>query len=210
MTFIPFKSGGGRGLLTKAFGTRIQCPIGGDRGCFTHLINFAYTSAATAHTVTVMQAASRSIVTTAVAAAGTVVVTNDKLTDGAGNDIAASDVVAFRLDDDAASNPSWHMSTVSALDSAKTSITINDAVPTGRTIPIGAPALCYGVAGDAYHSAHQYLTTVNTSKENWPATAGETVSLMKAGQRGEPLVLDANNATAAGTLAYANYGVSYL
>lgn len=196
---IGFLTGDGIAKQTQNAGTRIRRIFYGGVG-FTHLVNFRYTDTGTAHTLTIMRGASRSNAAAAVAAAGTSLITLDKLIDGAGNDIATSDVIAVQLDDG-----TWHLTTVSALDTAKTTITMADAIATGRSVPVNSKVVCYGVQSDAMHANQQYTGGSGSSALNVPAVAGAVLSLCKAPHSNEPLVFDSDNATNAGTLNYANF-----
>lgn len=192
---IQMIGGDGYGKLTQNAGTRIRRLLGGVGGLFTHLLNMRYTDSGTAHTLTIMRGASRAKTTAAVAAAGTSVVVDTALTDGDANAIAANDCLGIRLD-----NGTWHFSTVSAWDSTTKTITLNTAVPTGRSILKGAAVVCYGVAGDTYHSNQQFTGGSGASATNFPPANTPDVSLVRASYPGEPLLFDSDNATNAGTL----------
>jgi hypothetical protein len=193
-------TGGGRGKLTQTAGTRIQALIGGVGKFFTCVTNFRVTTAGTAHTVTLMRGASRTSVATELAAAGTALVVAAALTDGAGAAIAANDLVGVRLDDG-----SWHLSVVSAWTSGTLTITLATAIPTGRTAKKGALVVNYGVAGDAFHSAHQHNSGAGATN-NFPAVAVDAAPLVHGTGAGEPILLDIDNATAASTLEQCSFG----
>lgn len=203
---LSFTSGDGFANQTQTAGTRIQRVLGGGLG-FTHLVNLRYTDSGTAHTVTIMRGASggRGKVVGSVAAGGTSVVVDTALTDGGGNAIAASDIVCVKLD-----NGTWHISTVSSWTAGTLTIVLTTAVPTGRTILDGAKIVNYGVAGDSMHSTQQYTMGAGSSAVNIPAVAGGVLSLCKASGSNEPLVIDSNNASNAGTINYANIAYSVL
>lgn len=201
---FPFITGDGVATKTQTAGTRINAVLGGGPG-FTHLVNLRYTDTGTAHTLTIMRGASRAKVTTAVAAAGTSLVLDAALTDGAGNAVAANDYVAVQLD-----NGTWHLSLVTSWTAATLTLVLTTAVPTGRSILAGGKIVCYGVAGDAMHADQQYTGGAGSSAVNVPAVAGGVMSLCKAPKPNEPLIFDSNNATNAGTLNYANVGQTML
>ncbi len=191
-------SGDSYGKVTQTAGTRIQALLGGVGGHYTHVSQFRYTSQGTAHVITLMIGASRGKAAAALAAAGTALVCDTALTDGAGNLPANLDNVAVRLN-----NSKWHLSTISAWNAGTKTLTLNTAIPTGLSVLKGAPIVLYGVAGDAIHAAKQFAPTVSTT-ENFPNQAGIDISLCRAGAPGEPILFDSDNGTAAGTLVSAS------
>lgn len=195
-----FVTGGGVAKKTANAGTRIQFPIGGDYG-FTHMVNMRYTDTGTSHTLTIMRGASRGKVLGDVAAGATSVIVDTALTDGAGNAIAASDLIAAQLD-----NGTWHVSQVTSWTASTLTIVLTTAVPTGRTIKDRSKIVCYGVAGDAMHADQQYVGGAASSAVNTPAVAGAVLSHCKATGSNEPLLFDSDNSTNAGTVNYINYG----
>lgn len=204
MTMIPFVSGGGRGSCAPAANTRIQVPLGGEGGFYTHVVNIKFTTLGDAHTLTLMRSASRSTVNGALAASCNTVVAAANLTDGGGNNAAASDVVAIRLH-----SGDWHVSTLSSYNAVTFTGVLVTVVPSTDSVDDQAQIVCYGVASDAWHGAHQFTTTVNTAF-NFPAVAGEAMSLIKNTARGEPVIFDSPNANTVGTLNYANWSLSSL
>lgn len=199
---IHFRGGDGYGKKTETAGTRIQKLLGGYGGSslFTHVLNMRYTAQGTAHTLTLMRGASRGRVASDLAAAGTALVSDVALTDGAGNAPANLDFVAVRLD-----NGDWHLSRISAWSAATLTLTLETAIPTGRTAKKGARIVMYGVAGDAMHADRQFTGTASATT-NFPVLAGQELSLCRATAPGEPILFDSDNATAAGTLEYAQVG----
>lgn len=198
---FPFVTADGVAKHTQSAGTRIRVALGGLCGkLFTHVCNLRYSDTGTAHTLTLMRGATRTTAVGAVAAGATAVTMAAALFDGAGNVMAASDVIAIQLD-----NNTWHVDIVSAVST--TALTLTTAVPTGRSIPDGAKIVCYGVAGDAMHANQQYTAGSGTAAVNVPAVAGTQPSLCKGATSNEPIIFDSNNATNAGTLDYA--GVVY-
>src|SRR4051812_6920332 len=118
--------GDGYGKLTQTAGTRIRLLVGGAGGLFTHLNNLRYTSAGTAHTVTIMRDASTAKAASALAAAGTALIVDTALTDGDGNIPANLDCFAVKLN-----TGEWHFSTISAWNAGTKTATLNTAIPTG-------------------------------------------------------------------------------
>lgn len=195
---LSIVSADGVAKFTQSAGTINRVALGGLCGkLFTHVTNIRYTDTGTAHTLTLMRGATRTSVVGAVAAAGTAVVLKEALYDGAGNAMAASDVIAIQLD-----NGTWHLDLVSAIST--TSLTLTTAVPTGRSILDGAKIVCYGVPGDTMHANQQYDGGSGSAAVNIPAVAGTAPSLCKASSSNEPIIFSSNNASNAGTLNYAN------
>jgi hypothetical protein len=190
--------GDGYGKLTQTAGTRIRLLVGGVGGLFTHLNNLRYTSAGTAHTLTIMRDASVAKAASALAAAGTSLVVDTALTDGDGNAIAASDVVAVKLN-----TGEWHLSVVTSWTANTKTIVLTTAIPAGKSVLKGAPVACYGVAGDTFHASRQLLPAVSVTT-NYPVVSGDDVSLCRSRSPGVPLLIDSDNPTAAGTLEMAN------
>ena len=177
-------------------GTIVRVACGGEfADAITVLAGFSWKAAGTAHTGTAMKSASRSTVTDAVAAAGTEVTSAAQLTDGAGNNIASGDTIAVQLSDG-----TWHTTTVNGAPSGLT-LTMADAVPAGKSIAAGAAIACYGVAGDAMHAKHRFAlyasATTSVPRAGVAVRAGSYV--------GEPIVLEIDNATAAGLLEEASW-----
>lgn len=198
---INFFSGDGIAKCTETAATRIRRILGGGPG-FTHLVNMRYTDGGTAHVLTILRGTSRGKVVAPVAAAGTSVQVDTALTDGLGNAIAASDLVAIQLDDG-----TWHLSAVTTYVAATLTISVlATAIPTGRSVLAGAKIVCYGVQSDANHANQVYAGGSSSAAVNFPAVTGAVLSLCKAPRSGEPLVFDSDNATNAGTLNYANFG----
>lgn len=186
----------GRGKKTEAAATRIRALVPGDRHGFTYLTFLRYTAAATAHTLTMMRGHSFSRTTTAIASGVTVVV-EDALTDAAGNALAAADVVAIQLADD-----SWHLGVVDTggWNAGTKTITLTAGTTLTGTVGVaaGGRVISYGVAGDSGH-ANYTLTAGASATTNYPAVANSG-PLAKSAQRNEPIIVDSDNATAAGTL----------
>lgn len=184
----------GRGKLTATAGTRIRALVPGDPHGFTYLTFLRYTAAGTAHTLTMMRGMSFSRAAAAVAEAGTSLVVEDALTDGAGNAIAANDLLAIEL-----ANGDWFLGTVSTWTSGTKTVVLSAGPAAGTGgIAIGARVVSYGVAGDSGH-ANYTLTGTASATTNYPAVANAG-PLAKSTTRNEPIIVDSDNATAAGTL----------
>jgi hypothetical protein len=189
----------GSGQYTASSGTAITVPIGGEfPNLVTNILNLNYLAGATAHTLTLMRGTTWSTIPTAVAAGGTSVTTAAVLLNGAGQTIQANDIVAIQLD-----NWTWFTSTVSSVSGGNLTLVLNTAVPSGRSVPANAVIVEYGQAGDAFH-AHQQYAAGASATTNVPNGVGP-LTLCKATHQGQPIVVNSNNATNAGTLEYINW-----
>lgn len=205
MAAIAYIGGGGIGKKTATAGTRIRFLLGGNgrfSRLFTHLINIRVVTSTTAHVLTVLRGMDRAEVASDLAAAGTALVVTKALLDGAGNAIAANDLLAIRLD-----NGDWHLSTISAWDSGTKTATLNTAIPTGRTAKKGAQVVSYGVQSDSGHADFTFDLAVSTTNQ-FPAVAMDGSSLVRATAPGEPLLIDIDNGTAASTVSNGQFGYS--
>jgi hypothetical protein len=187
----------GRGKATATAGTRIRVLVPGDRHGYTYLSFVRYTAAGTAHTLTMMRGQSFTTASAAAAAAAVAVVVVDDLLDGAGNALAAADLVAIELDDG-----SWHLGIIDTGGWNGTTntltLTAGTAIPAGRSVEVGARVISYGVAGDSGH-ANYTLAAGASATTNYPAVANSG-PLCKSYSRNEPIIVDSDNATAAGTI----------
>lgn len=187
----------GRGKRTETAGTVINTLVPGTPGAYTYLTFARYTAQGTAHTLTMLRGQTHAECATAAAAAATAITVDRDMQDGAGNALAANDYVAIKLD-----NGDWHLGLVdtSGWTDANNTITLTSgtAIPTGRSVAVGAPVVSFGVAGDANHAAYT-LTGTASATSNYPAVANAG-PLAKSPQRNSPILLQSNNATAAGTI----------
>lgn len=196
MSSLIFKGMSGQGKHTETAGTAIVDTVGGVKGHHTYLTKAAYTAGATAHTLTVMRAASHATVTSAAAASQAVVNVSVALTDGGGNAAAANDYVVVRQTDG-----SWHTSTVASV--ASLAYTLNDNFGVGAAV--GADVFCYGVVGDTYHSARHTFALASGGQTVLPS--GDALTVLVRGKfQGAPLITSVNNATNAGTMDYLGWG----
>lgn len=184
----------GRGKKTATAGTRIRALVPGDKHGYTYITFFRYTVSTTAHTLTLMRGQSRGKATAAVAEGGTSLVVDTALKDGAGNAIAANDVVAYETVDNG-----WVLDTVSGWDATSKTITLTTGPASGSGgIAVGAKVVAFGVAGDAGHADYQFASGTSTTA-SFPAVANAG-PLCKGAAINDPVIFDSDNATAAGTL----------
>lgn len=188
---LQASAGFGRGKKSIAFGTRIRALVPGDKHGITYITFMRYTAAGTAHTGTLMRGLSKSTASAAVAESATSLTTVGSLLDGAGNAIAANDMIAYEL-----ANGGWGLDTVSAV-SGKTLTITGPAAGTGG-IALGGKVVSFGVAGDAGHADYQFTLTASVSS-NFPAVANAG-PICKGFEINSPILFDSDNATATGTL----------
>lgn len=169
------------GQLTATAGTIIRRTIAPKPGRKPVITKAVYTNSTTAHTLTCMQSLAQTTVASA-AAAGQAVV---NFTADPGS-IAANDVCVIQ-------KPDGTYETMQVSSVATLAITMTTNVPTGG-FAAGAKIHFMGVAAD--HSANGQLTL--------PVSVTTTYSDAEGGVFGgavdAPLVVESNNATAAGTL----------
>lgn len=184
--------GNGRGKKTQAAGTTIEVLVPPHVSGVTHITKIVYTAAGTAHTITVMRPVGR---TTASAAASTgqavVAFTADP------NTIAANDWVAIRHSTDGVTRQ-YKVSSVAGLN---VTMTAN----LGATVAAGDKIWVFGVAGDTNPTdgeAHPGLTgTASVTTSYSDSDSGVVSSYAKD----DPLLVQSNNATAAGTIEQVSY-----
>lgn len=197
MFILPVINMFGRGKRTETAGTRIRALVPGDPNGFTYLTFVRYTAGATGHTLTMMRGQTHAKAAASAAAAAVAIVVDTAMLDGAGNALAAADLVAIELDDG-----SWHLGIVDTggwNGTTKTiTLTSGTAIPAGRSVPAGAAVISYGVAGDANH-ANYTLTAGSGATTNYPAVANAG-PLAKSPYRNSPIIVDSDNASNAGTI----------
>lgn len=184
-------AGFGRGKKSIAFGTRIRALIPGDKHGFTYATFMRYTAAGTAHTGTLMRGLTSSTSNAAVAEGGTSLTTVGALKDGAGNVLAANDMIAYEL-----VNGGWGLDTVSAVSG--NTLTITGPATGSGGIALGGKVVAFGVAGDSGHADFQF-TLPASATTNFPAVQNAG-PLCKGFEINSPILFDSDNATATGTL----------
>lgn len=187
------------GALTQTAATLITQVTSRKRGCKTQLDRAVYTAAGTAHTLTVMRDIGKTQVTSDAAAAQTSVVL-DADPGPAGNGLAAGDFLVFIKPDGLP-----HVGVVSTWTAGTKTVVLTANVPTGGFAK-GADVFNYGVAADTdptTGAAHFALPqAASTRVDNYSPTGNGLVTSFR---NGAPLILQSNNATAAGTLNLARW-----
>lgn len=191
------ESGDGMGKATATAGTAIVAYANARNGRYTHVLKFASTAGATAHTGTLMRDASGTTLSSSAAASQAVVNVTAALTDGGGNAIAANDYVAVQLD-----NSNWHVTTFSS--AATLAYTLGANLPAAAAS--GNKIFCYGVIGDAFHDNYDYTLTASATVV---VPSGDvTGSIVRGRSIGAPVLFYNGNATNASTLEYMMWGYS--
>jgi len=211
----PWRGSGGAPLAYRVVGGR---PNWHGSGAYTHIDSLVYTSAGTAHTVTVMRPLNWAIVNGDVAANATAVTLHTDpgaySTSGsykyplppdasspsqvASNAIAANDYVAVQLRDG-----TWHLSTIAS--GSGTSPVLTTAIPniTGGGVEDGAIMFFFGITTDTVPQtgqAHVPLLTVASTRQELLASSRHGPSFRSLNP-GDPILLYSNNATAAGSFS---------
>ncbi len=190
--------GFGRGRKTETLGTVIRVLVPGDKHAYTYLTHLRYKVAGTAHTLTMMKGQSSADVTTAVPAAGTSVIVDAALLDGAGNALAANDVLAIEVTNIASGVKGWHLSLVTTWTVGTLTIVIATAIPAGFRVDVGGRVVSFGIPGDAGHADNTILT--GTSETVSHPAVSNSGPLLRSATKNEPIIISSNNATAAGVI----------
>lgn len=186
---------GGNAALTQtaAAGTAIKVLVPPLAGGVSRITKVVYTSGPTGHTLTFARAIGRARATSATAAAGTVVNLNTDPNQSilSGNAIATNDWLAVREIDNV--TRLYQVSSVSTL-----AITLTAGLTAG--VATNGDVWAFGLLGDTdprYGTAHPTLATTAGGTDTWEETAGGVIAGHAAD---EPIWVNSNNATNAGTL----------
>lgn len=185
----------GSGGITETAGTRIQTMIPGKAGVHSYVSHIDYKDGGTAHTITLMKKVSETTTSAAAAASATdIVLTADPGSGTGPGTIAASDLLAVKLADG-----TWHLSAVSSVSSL--TITLSTAIPSTTTVLSGARVIFYGAPGDSVHDDWKFTSGSSSASVYFPSNSGGIPygCLIKSKGADEPIVIDSNNASNAGT-----------
>lgn len=212
----PMPGGGGPPVLFKVDGSGNALWNRGTGTGRAHIARLLYTSSTTAHTITVMRPLNWTYTTAVVAAGGTsfslkadpgVYSTNYKypLPSGqaapanvADNAIASGDYVMYQLLDG-----TWVLDTAAGSYTSG-AVTMTTGAPniTGGGVAINSPVFWFGAPGDTDPATGQkhfaVLSKASTTKED--IVPDQLVGFVASLHPGDPLIVESNNATAAGTL----------
>lgn len=194
--------GNGDGKKTQTAGTVIQYLVPPDVRGFTRISNIVYTAAGTAHTLTFMRPIGRTTVASAGATGQAVVnITADPGVAagyaGISNAIAANDFVAIRT----ASDGITRLYKVSSVSTLAITMTANLVV----AVAAGDIFWFFGITTDTdgvTGSAHPALNGTASATTTYTDTTGGVVSSFRVY---EPILVNSDNATAAGTLQQINW-----
>lgn len=172
----------------------------------TRIMGMAYISAGTAHTLTVMKALAKTS-TTAAAAAGATSIAVASTSFGAAQTLAASDFAVIRLQ--VATGYIYQLLAVSGVSTLTLTVT---ALETAA--PSGSPVWLFGTAAESNAGLDVYLPTVSAKTQYNFGDGGVSTSGFKVevsnvvyqrSGRGDPLIVNSTNGTAAGTIESISY-----
>ncbi len=184
--------GNGDGGKTAAFGTAIQYLIPPHASGRTRITKLVYTSAGTAHTLTLLRPLGRTVIG-AIAAAGQPVCVLSTDPSPAGNTLTTNDFVAIRT----ASDDVTLLYKVSGLATLTLTLTANltTALAAGDDLwMFGVPADIFARTG----GGHMALLPAVSVTTTYSDSDGGVVATYN---RDEPILFNSDNGTAAGTLA---------
>lgn len=190
--------GGGFGKLTQTAGTVISRLIPPKSGNITRLTKLVYTADTTAHTVTVCRPIGTRVKLSSGASAGQAVINLSADPGPSGNGIAANDFICLKHDDGV-----YRLHKVSSVSTLAITLTANLSVVASANQPVwffGAIADTDPNIGEA-HNSLRGIASATTTYEDAPDGAG----LFASHNTFEPLLVQSNNATAAGTLEQLNW-----
>lgn len=207
MTF-NIRGAGNVGGLTASAGTAIQAliPPHENRRYYTRIMGITYTSGGTAHTLAIMKALGKTSLTAA-AASGATSITVGSTSFGAGQTLAANDFVVIRLQ--VATGYIYQLLAVSGVSDLTLTVT---ALATAA--PNGAPVWLFGTATESdagiinlsppvSATTHYYYGEGGVATSGYRVEVGDVV-YQRSG-RGDPIIVNSNNVTAAGTIQNVSY-----
>jgi hypothetical protein len=179
--------------VTAAAGTPIRFVIPPFFNGIGRLISLSYVNSTTAHTLTACRPIGRSFVTAATAAAGTVINVGTQL-GVTGNLLAANDLVAVREVDGVT-----RLYTVSAVPASYPgNVTLGAGLVAG--VVQGARVWNFGVTGDTDPVTGLAHPTFNLAASATTTLFDDVAGVVAGHVQDSPILLNSNNATAAGTL----------
>lgn len=194
--------GNGSGGFTQTAGTVIRYLVPPDSRGFTRITKLVYTCGSTAHTVTCLRPLGKTTVAAAAASGQTdfVLTANPGTTaayGGISNGIAANDLVAIRT----ASDGITRLYTVSSVSTLTVTLSGN------LTVALAADddVWFFGITTDTdgrTGAAHPALLPPASATTSYEDREGGVVASMA---KDEPILVNSNNATNAGTLAQVSY-----
>jgi hypothetical protein len=186
-------NGNGLGQITAAAGTRIRRLLPPAPNGRLRLVRFIYTNSTTAHTLTAARPIGRSTATAA-AASGQAVVSVASEMGVTGNLLAANDLVAVREVDGV--TRLYTVSAVPASYPGNVTLTGNFTSGVGQ----GARVWNFGILTDVDPVTGLAHPTFALPASATTTLADETAGVVATHVPDDPILLDSDNATAAGTV----------
>lgn len=190
------------GTITQTLGTVINVFVPPVEGLFARVLEYVYTAAGTAHTLTLMRPIGQAKAAAAALAGQAVLVLDSQPATNSGlatNDVAANDWMAWENTDGTYSFDK--VASVSGL-----SVTMTSNLP--KAVAQGKRVWMFGLTTD--------LNTDGYAHPAAPLTASTTTAVVNTGvgeagvastlRGGEPMLLQSDNATAAGTVRRVSVG----
>lgn len=190
---------------TATAGTKISQLIAPNSGAKVRVTNLQYKASTTAHTLTAMRCLGNGTVQTATVASGTTITVDTASCAAAamtGDVLSAGDFIVYQYTDG-----TYELNTVGSVVAGTGVITLGTALQAVKTIAAGTTVWYMGVAGDTGHI--QLPADASTLMTYQDPIAGvavggvsrdfSNVNYSRSGY-GDPMIIQSDNATAAGTL----------
>lgn len=187
--------GNGIGRTTATAGTRIRVLVPPDPNGYTRLTKVTYTAQGTAHTLTVARPLGKTTLT-AYAAPGQAVVNLAADPNPSGNAIAAGDILAIRETDGVT-----RLYTVSSVSTLAITLTANLTVGAA----LGATVWSFGALGDTHPLTGRPHDTLDGTASTTTSYEDREGGVFATFTYDDPILLDSDNATAAGTFRQVSY-----
>jgi hypothetical protein len=178
-----------RGYQTATADTLINCLVPPKEGLYTRITTLVYTSGTTAHTLTVLRALGKTYLAAEAAASQAVLTLREQPVSG--NSVAANDYLVWQNTDG---------SYTFGLVSSASGLTITMGSSLSKAAAAGRPVWMMGVLADTHPKdgfAHPQLRGVASTRVTW---ADDVAGVVQSVGANEPLLVQSNNATAAGHL----------
>lgn len=183
------------GRKTEAAGTLINVLVDPRQGLYTRILHWAYTSAATAHTVTFLRVIGATTLAQAAAASQAVLnLAAQPATSYGGptNNVAANDYLAWENDDG-----TFAFGLVSSVSGLAITMTANLAKAAG----LGKKVWFLGVLADVNTDGNAHPTSAPPASATTIFTDGGVgAGVMSSLRPYEPILVQSSNATAAGSI----------
>ena len=192
---FPAFGGNTLGKKTQTAGTVINRLVPGRKNAITRITKIVYTAAATAHTITVMRVLGSTTLSAAAAASQAVI--NLVADPGpSGNGIAANDYLAIENDDGTV-----FLDTVSSVSSLAITMTTNLVT----ALSAGAKVWFFGVAANTDPKLLEAHMTLTGTASVTTTYSESVVGVFASHEEYEPILVQSNNASNAGTIEQVSY-----